>query len=117
MSGVLESYVTRLIVQEASDGRYTHLENALTGAINCGAIANEVDDFMMAITVETLCEEAVDDLADEVGDILDNAALHLGLMRSAGESDVTDNSTLDNGHWLGSVLVGDFTGEFSATKM
>lgn len=115
VSGLIR-WATDVVVQQASEGAYVHIEDLLTDVIDCAAIGNYVGGTLGA-TTEVACEVALDEALDLLTDALDDASIGMGLMRIEGEAEVPSDAQLAEGHWSGSLLTGDFTGEFTASKM
>jgi hypothetical protein len=64
---------------------------------------------------ELACEIAVDAAVEAITEALDTP-VELTLLRLSGEADVADEDRLLDGHWAGSFNIGDFTGDFTATR-
>jgi hypothetical protein len=113
--GGLIRWVTDVVVQQASEGAYVHIEDVIHDVVDCTAIGNYVGGTLGA-TTEVACEVALDEALDELTEAIDEAALGMGLMRIEGEAEVPGDTQLTEGHWSGSLLTGDFTGEFTASR-
>lgn len=111
----LVRWVTDLVVQHASEGHYDHVEDAIVDVVDCRAIGDYIGGWMGPL-VQVACQEALDGSVDQIRTTLDEAALDMGLMRIEGEAQVPDDSHLTDGHWSGSLLTGDFSGEFTAER-
>jgi len=117
--GGLVRWVVDGVVQQASEGAYFTVEEALADVVDCRAIGNAVEDaagLVTATAAEAACDEAIDDAIDGVTGALDGTAFEMGLMRLEGQVYVQDDDTLEDGHWSGSLLTGDFEGEWSAVR-
>jgi hypothetical protein len=109
-------WVTDVVIQHASEGAYDHVEEAILDVVDCAAIGDYIGG-TLGDTTAIACEVALAESIDAIAEALDETALDMGLMRIGGEAEVPSSSSLAEGHWAGSLLTGDFTGEFSATRM
>lgn len=102
---------------------YYSLEDALQDIIDCGGIADGIDDLVYNSfgidvwdIVNDFCESERDNAITSIVNALNNIEVSLNLLSMRGQADITTSSYLQNGRWYGSLAGGNYSGEFTATK-
>ena len=116
MAGLLR-WLADGITQSASRGAYSSIGDVVRSVIDCPRIASAVLGAYptLGLGFEIACRIAVETAVDAIEEAL-SSPVELTLMRLAGEATVTGSDRLLDGHWFGSFGIGDFTGEFDATR-
>jgi len=116
MEGLLR-WLADGITQSASRGAYSTIEEAMASVIDCRRIADAIlgSHPTLGLGFEIACDIALSTAIAAITDALDNP-VERTLMRLSGEAEVADENRLLDGNWMGSFNIGDFTGEFTATR-
>ncbi|MBK9069621.1 MAG: hypothetical protein IPL79_01215 [Myxococcales bacterium] len=98
---------------------YDTAEDALSGVINCEGLASNAGDPVLEALALAACEQMVTSLVDYVKDKLDSIADDLSVVALRGYSTPEGSTKLEDGHWLGSLIVKKaiFPGEFTGEKL
>jgi hypothetical protein len=111
-------------VVEISTGHPTP-EEAIGAAIDCQAIAESLNDAYqqacdcngdITVAVEAACTGFESQLITDLQALVDDAAVQLSVLSLQGVAEVADEDRLAPGQWYGSVLGGDFPGDFTAVR-
>ncbi len=122
LSGLITWVVNTMV--EITTG-YDTVQEALDAALPCAQIADAINDAWqsacgcstdVSAVAEATCDAYKDDLIDQVTTLLDNATVSLSVVSLKGIADIPDGNHMANGVWYGSVIGGDFPGEFTATR-
>jgi len=121
---VLDTVVN--IVTCANNGPcYNSPEQAIAGIVDCDAIAQAIDNalanaipFAPSVygAVDNACNGLKNQITSRIQMAIDQAVASFSLVSLAGQAHVAGPSTLDQGTWAGSLVGGDFAGEWTATK-
>ncbi len=102
---------------------YYSLEDALEDLIDCDDIAYAIDDMVYNTfsyevydMVYDFCEDGKQDAIDTIIDALDNIETNLSLMSMRGDAEIQDDWNMINGHWYGTLVGGNYDGEFTADR-
>jgi len=102
---------------------YYSLEDALDDLIDCDDIAYAIDDmvyntfgFDVYDAVYNVCDNMKQPAITAIINALDNIEVSLSLMSMRGEADIQDDWNMINGHWYGTLVGGNYDGDFTATK-
>lgn len=102
---------------------YYSLEDALDDLIDCDDIAYAIDDmvyntfgFDVYDPVWEVCDNMKQPAIDAIIQALDDIEVNLSLMSMRGDADIDNDQTMSNGRWYGTLVGGNYDGEFSATK-
>ncbi len=102
---------------------YYSLEDALDDLIDCDDIAYAIDDmvyntfgFDVYDAVYGVCDNGKGPAINAIITALDNIEVSLNLMSMRGTADIQDDWNMINGHWYGTLVGGNYDGEFTAAK-
>ena len=102
-----------------------NVETALQGLVDCPSFASAVDNYVGQVcsfcpgvrsVVQFACVNAINSGIAKLSDEIDNAAVRLALLKKKGIATVTSGDQLTGGQWYGSLVGGDFPGEFTAVR-
>jgi len=118
--------VTQIVTCANNGPCYQTPEEAVADIIDCASVAGAIDSAVqnalgpfapvLYALVYTACGNAKSEIIRQIRMAIDQATATFGLVSLQGQAHVADASTLDNGTWQGSLLGGDFPGEWSARK-
>lgn len=128
--GSIVRWVLDVIITAVSDGEYFSLEEYLYDLENlCDDLADAIDELAedladgLGISLPDVydiarrgCEAGVRAGTDYVIDWLEEIEVSADAMTLGGHATITSPSQLSDGRWDGTLLGGDFTGEFTARK-
>jgi len=121
LSGLVRWLINTVV--EVATG-YPTPESAIDAAIDCSAIAVALNNAYQSLTglggitgtVEAACTGLESQLLTELQQLIDDAAVQLSVVSLQGVGKVANDSRLDPGTWYGSVVGGDFPGDFTAVR-
>ena len=122
LSGLVAWVVNTMV--EITTG-YTDVASALDAAIPCASIADSINDAWqsacgcstdVSAVVEATCDSYKDDMIAQITTLLDEATVSLSVVTLKGITAIPDGTHMNDGIWFGSVIGGDFPGEFTATR-
>jgi hypothetical protein len=123
MSGLVR-FLLDTAAQAASG--YDNVETALSHLVDCPAVASTLDDYVGSVCTfcpvitgpaTAACSALVQQGVSRLGQAIDDASVKLSVITLKGIIDVAaDGSSLSGGEWYGSLVGGDFPGEFSAQR-
>jgi hypothetical protein len=102
-----------------------NVETALQYLVDCPSFAFAVDNYVGQVcsfcpgvqsAVNFACNTAVNAGIAKISEEIDNAAVKLSLIKKKGIATVASGSQLSSGQWYGTLVGGDFPGEFTAQK-
>jgi hypothetical protein len=122
MAGLIRFLVDTVV--EAATG-YPNLETALSGFVDCTSIGYALDNQVagacsfcpsVAGLAAGACQGFVNTAAVKAGQEIDEAAVEMSLIKVKGTAAIAEDGTISDGRWYGSLLGGDFPGEFSLQR-
>lgn len=120
--GSIISWLVDALVYEASDHRWSGLEAALTDISSgfCDGLATAADDSIdypgVGDTVRSVCTSTVATLiTTAIREVLD-ARIGADPITLRGYANIGGPSSLVMGHWDGTLIGSDFTGDWQATR-
>lgn len=102
-----------------------NVETALQGLVNCPGFASAVDNYVGQVcsfcpgvqtVVNVACVGAVNTGISKISQEIDDAAVKLSLLKKKGIANVASENQLTGGQWYGTLIGGDFPGEFTAQR-
>jgi hypothetical protein len=117
--------VVEIVTCAAGGPCYHSPEEALDRLIDCEGLAREVDDLVQNVlpfapsvyaALDGACVELRGAVTERIEMALDQAATMLGLLGLKGQGHVAGSGGIDQGSWAGSLLGGQFAGEWTATR-
>jgi hypothetical protein len=128
--GMIVRWVLDVIVTAVSEGEYWSLEDLLYSLTDyCVDLAYAIDDLAQELAdgldislpdvydlALGVCEAGITAGTDSLIDWLEDLTIETDAMTLAGQATVTSSTQLDDGRWDGTLLGGDFTGEFTAVQ-
>jgi hypothetical protein len=103
---------------------YNTVDDAINNIVDCSGFSYALDADLGSVCpacpsvqglVQTGCQTELASLVSEIDNAL-AAPTSLDLMKIKGMANVQDMNHLVNGRWYGSLLGGDFTGDFTSTQ-
>lgn len=122
LSGLVRWLVNTVV--EIATG-YPTPEQAIDAAIDCPAIAQALNNTYQNLTgggtnitstVEAACTGLENQMLTQLQQLIDDAAVKLSVVSLQGVGHVASETRMDPGTWYGSVLGGDFPGDFTAVR-
>jgi hypothetical protein len=121
--GGLARWASDAAVRTASGGRFERVEDALDGLIDCDAfqafVANHIEYESVSSVAGTACNTLLNLAVTGTGQALDSLEFEAALMRMRGVITVEETRRgvrLRDGRWTGSIVNGEFSGEFDAVQ-
>ncbi|MCC7541082.1 MAG: hypothetical protein IT379_32990 [Deltaproteobacteria bacterium] len=120
--GAVIAWLVNTIVYESSGGLYRSAEDALDDLAYgfCSGAADAVSGVVSVPGAYSLflaaCEDQLGNLIDDLIDALTMARVGFDAMTLKGSAPIESAVSLRPGVWEGTLLGGDFSGEFTATK-
>ncbi len=122
LSGLVRWLINTVV--EVATG-YPTAEGAIDAAIDCSAIASALNSAYQSLTgsgtsitgtVQAACTGLENQLLTNLQQLIDDATVQLSVVSMQGIATVASDSRLDPGTWYGSVVGGDFPGDFTAVR-
>jgi hypothetical protein len=118
--GAIISWLVDTIIDVASDGDYTSLNDVLTAIASqfCSGLADAADDASPGVggTVHSVCTGALSGLVTTAVNAVLNARLGVDPITLRGTAQIGGPRSLVMGHWDGTLVGSGFTGDWQAMR-
>lgn len=120
--GAVIAWLVNTVVYESSGGLYRSAEDALDDLAYgfCSGAADAVSGVVDVPGAYSLffaaCDSQLNNLIDDLVDALNMARVGADLMTLKGSTPIVSGTSLQPGVWEGTLLGGDFSGDFSARR-